>query len=64
MPKYFTISVIAIVLIIILNDGTMITIAFDKVFVSKEPENWSLLEIYVIAVILGIANIGSSIILL
>lgn len=62
--SYFTINVIALVLIIILNDGTMITIAFDKVFVSKKPEKWNLLEIYIIAVTLGAMAILSSALLL
>ena len=40
LPSYFKLPVIALVLITILNDGTIITIAYDNVVPGSEPEKW------------------------
>ena len=44
-PPYFKIPVIALVLITILNDGTIISIAYDNVKPSLVPEQWNLLRV-------------------
>jgi H+-transporting ATPase len=41
-PASFTLPVIALVLITILNDGTIITIAYDKVVPHHAPQQWDL----------------------
>ena len=38
LPAYFKLPVIALVLITILNDGTIITIAYDNVVPGNRPE--------------------------
>ena len=40
--KYFKLPVIALVMITILNDGTIISIAYDNTHASKVPEKWHL----------------------
>jgi H+-transporting ATPase len=64
-PDTFALPVMTIVIITILNDGTIISIAYDNVTVSKKPESWNLFIIYCNAVLLGsIAFVSSVIILL
>ena len=42
--SYFNLPVMALVLITILNDGTIISIAYDHVVPSPRPEKWNLTE--------------------
>jgi len=60
----FMLPVVAIVLITILNDGTIISIAYDTVLPSPKPEHWRLPEVFLVATILGGVAVSSSIILL
>ena len=62
--KQFELPVIAIVLITILNDGTIISIAYDTVVASPRPEHWRLPEVFIISTLLGIVAVASSIFLL
>jgi H+-transporting ATPase len=62
--KQFELPVIAIVLITILNDGTIISIAYDTVVASPRPEHWRLPEVFIISSLLGIVAVASSIFLL
>ena len=57
-PSYFKIPVIALVLITILNDGTIISIAYDNVKPSPVPEQWNLLRVCIVSMILGIIACG------
>ena len=41
----FTLPVIALIVITILNDGTIITIAYDRVIPAKRPQKWALGEV-------------------
>ena len=60
VPSSFALPVLKIVIIVILNDGTIISITYDNVTVSKKPEKWNLNLLYVISVLLGfIAYISS-----
>jgi hypothetical protein len=62
--KQFLLPVIAIVLITILNDGTIISIAYDYVIASKRPELWRLPEVFLVSTLLGTVAVVSSILLL
>ena len=64
VAPYFKLPVIALVLITILNDGTIISIAYDNVVASKKPENWNLPRIYWISTTLGLVAVASSLVLL
>ena len=63
-PGYFKLPVIALVLITILNDGTIISIAYDHVVPHKYPEKWNLPRVVVEATCLGGIACVSSILLL
>ncbi|GAB9471815.1 Plasma-membrane proton-efflux p-type atpase [Globisporangium polare] len=64
VDPYFKLPVIALVLITILNDGTIISIAYDNVVPSKRPESWNLPRIYWIATTLGGIAVASSLLIL
>jgi len=60
----FTLPVISLVVITILNDGTIITIAYDKVIPDVRPQKWDLREVVIISGILaGVACISSVLLL-
>jgi H+-transporting ATPase len=59
-PRTFAIPVIALIFITLLNDGTIISIAYDHVEPSKYPEKWNLPVTYLISSTLGgVAFAGS-----
>ena len=64
VDQYFALPVIALVVITILNDGTIITIARDKVIPGTTPEKWMLWHVIIVASLLGMIACASSIILL
>ena len=53
-PSYFAIPVIALVTITILNDGTIISVAYDHVDASIKPEKWDLNILYIVYYALAI----------
>jgi H+-transporting ATPase len=60
----FTLPVISLVIITILNDGCMITISQDKVIPEKRPQKWFMREMWVIALVLGGVALLSSLLML
>jgi H+-transporting ATPase len=60
----FTIPVLAIVIITILNDVSIITIAHDKVIPSRQPQGWKLTRMTVAATVCGMVPCLSSLLLL
>jgi len=62
--KYFNLPVIALIIITLLNDGTIISIAYDYVEPSKYPEKWNLPVSYMISGTLGGVACASSILYL
>ena len=64
-PNTFSLPVVGLVLITFLNDGTIISIAYDKVSVSKQPDVWNLPVVFTISFVLGmVAFLGSLMLLL
>jgi len=63
-PEFFDLPVIALVTIVILNDGTIISVAFDNVDASRIPEVWNMKVLYFIASVVGAVALASSIIIL
>merc|ERR1711966_610977 len=63
-PEYFSLPVIALVTICILNDGTIISVAYDNVEASIKPEKWNLHIMYWVASVVGMVALCSSILLL
>jgi len=64
IPRYFALPVMAMVLITILNDGTIISIAYDYVEAGKVPEKWNLPVVCSIAALLGGVACGGSMLML
>jgi len=50
----FVLPVTALVTITVLNDGTMISIAYDHVNPDKKPQKWNLTEVMIISTLLGL----------
>jgi len=63
-PEYFSIPVLALVTITILNDGTLIAVAYDNVQASKQPEKWELRNLYIVSCVIGAIAMVSSLLLL
>jgi len=63
-PAYFSIPVLALVSITILNDGTLIAVAYDNVLASKQPEKWELNNLYIVSTAIGSIAVASSLWLL
>jgi len=57
---FFPVTPIQIVLLAILNDAAILTIAYDRVRPSPWPERWDLREVLTIATVLGLAGVVES----
>ena len=58
--NFFPVTPIQIVLLAILNDAAILTIAYDRVVPSSRPERWDLREVLSIATVLGLAGVVES----
>eukprot|EP00243_Klebsormidium_subtile_P003303 TRINITY_DN16657_c0_g1_i1.p1 TRINITY_DN16657_c0_g1~~TRINITY_DN16657_c0_g1_i1.p1 ORF type:complete len:982 (+),score=329.76 TRINITY_DN16657_c0_g1_i1:182-3127(+) len=63
-PKFFQLPVLMLMLITLLNDGTLITIGYDYVIPSNRPEKWNLKVLFLTSSILAAVACGSSLLLL
>ncbi|CAG9466903.1 unnamed protein product [Pedinophyceae sp. YPF-701] len=63
-PEFFSLPVIMLMLITLLNDGTLISIGYDNVIPSQRPEKWNLRVLFLISSVLGSIACVSSLILL
>jgi H+-transporting ATPase len=57
---FYPVTALMIVLLALLNDAPIMTIAYDNVKYSSQPEKWDMRAILGIASILGIIGVGSS----
>ncbi|RMF29214.1 MAG: plasma-membrane proton-efflux P-type ATPase [Candidatus Nitrosothermus koennekii] len=62
--NFYPITPIMIVLLALLNDLPIITIAYDKVRYSLKPERWNMQTLLIIATTLGVIGVVSSFIIL
>jgi len=60
----FCIPVLGIVIITILNDGCMLTIARDNVAPAASPQHWDLAQLRLVAAAIGLVPLASSLLLL
>eukprot|EP01052_Picozoa_sp_SAG31_P010674 SAG31_NODE_591_length_13740_cov_11.032256_4_plen_237_part_00 len=60
----FTLPVAAMVLITVLNDGTLIFMAYDNVNAATRPETWRLPEVFLVSTTLGLVAMISSLVML
>ncbi|GBF93619.1 H+-transporting ATPase [Raphidocelis subcapitata] len=61
---FFKMPVLFLMLITVLNDGTLITVAYDNVNPSKQPEKWNLVALWAVSIVLSIVALLSSLLLL
>jgi len=63
-PSFWTFPVLALIIITLLNDGTIISIAYDNVYPNTNPEVWNLPVCFTISTVLGTVAFASSVLLL
>jgi len=63
-PKFFSIPVIALVSITILNNGTIISVAYDHVEAGASPAKWNLSSLYVVSTAIGVSALAGSLVIL
>jgi len=61
---FFKMPVLLLMLITLLNDGTLIAIGYDNVDTSKYPEKWNLPVRFIVSGVLGLVAFGSSLLIL
>jgi H+-transporting ATPase len=57
---FFPVTATMIVLLALLNDAAILTIAFDRVEASPVPERWNMHEVLTIATVLGLVGVVES----
>jgi len=63
-PDFFHMPVLLLMLITLLNDGTLIAIGYDHVLPQQTPERWNLIVLFVIgSVLAGVACLSSLLLL-
>jgi H+-transporting ATPase len=63
-PEFFHMPVLLLMLITVLNDGTLITIAYDNAKANTTPDRWNLPVTFLISSTLGAVSCVSSLLLL
>jgi H+-transporting ATPase len=63
-PSFFSLPVIFLMIITLINDGTLISIGYDNAVPSKYPERWILPILFIVSSALGAIACVSSLILL
>jgi len=58
--NFYPVTAIMIVLLAILNDGAILSIAYDNVKYSNEPETWNMRTVLGVATLIGVAGVVSS----
>jgi len=58
--NFYPVTAIMIVLLALMNDGAILSIAYDNVIPSKTPEKWDMREVLSIAAVLGVLGVIAS----
>jgi H+-transporting ATPase len=58
--NFYPVTAVMIVLLALLNDGAILSIAYDRVRASNEPRAWNMQEVLGIATALGVAGVVAS----
>ena len=58
--NFYPVTAVMIVLLALLNDGAILSIAYDRVQYSDQPEAWNMRNVLGIATVLGLAGVVSS----
>lgn len=60
---FYPVTAVMIVLLALLNDGAIISIAYDRVTYDPKPETWDMRRVLGLATVLGIAGVAASFLL-
>jgi H+-transporting ATPase len=63
-PAFFSLPVIFLMIITLINDGTLISVGYDHAVPSKYPERWILPVLFIVSISLGAIACVSSLVLL
>ena len=63
-PSFFHMPVLMLMLITLLNDGTLIAIGYDNAVPRETPEKWNLSVLFLISTVLAAVALGSSLLIL
>lgn len=63
-PHFFALPVLMLMLITLLNDGTLIAIGYDNAVARQEPEQWNLPALFLVSSVLAFVALVSSLIIL
>ncbi|MGA8831126.1 MAG: plasma-membrane proton-efflux P-type ATPase [Desulfomonilaceae bacterium] len=58
--NFYPVTAVMIVLLALLNDGAILSIAYDRVIYSERPEQWNMRIVLGIATVLGVAGVVES----
>jgi H+-transporting ATPase len=58
--NFYPVTAVMIVLLALLNDGAIISIAYDRVLYSHRPERWRMPQVFGIAAVLGFMGVIAS----
>ncbi len=58
--NFYPVTAVMIVLLALLNDGAILSIAYDRVRYSDQPEAWNMREVLGIATVLGVIGLVAS----
>jgi len=58
--NFYPVTAVMIVLLALLNDGAILSIAYDRVRYSDEPETWEMRNVLGVATVLGLVGVVAS----
>jgi H+-transporting ATPase len=61
--NFYPVTAVMIVMIALLNDGAILSIAYDNVRYSNNPEAWNMRRVLGISTVLGVVGVGSAFLL-
>jgi H+-transporting ATPase len=58
--NFYPVTAVMIVLLALLNDGAILSIAYDHVYYSQQPEKWNMRNVLGVATVLGVVGVIAS----
>ena len=58
--NFYPVTAVMIVLLALLNDGAILSIAYDRVYYSQQPERWNMRNVLGVASVLGVVGVVAS----
>ena len=63
-PEFWSMPVVSLIVITVLNDGTIVSIAYDRAKASTRPLYWNMAKLWTMSIVLGSVACASSLLLL